>query len=52
MENNPSKSMFVMLRALQSKHVYMGTVSSKVVARRRAKNRVARVSRRVNRGQR
>lgn len=38
------------LYALQGKHVYAGTVPAHVVARRRAKNRRARVSRRVNRG--
>lgn len=32
------------------KHVYAGTVTSKVKAKRRAANKVARVSRRVNRG--
>lgn len=44
--------MNIILRALQSKHIYMGTVPAKVKARRRAANKVARVSRRRNRGQR
>lgn len=35
--------------ALQQKHVYGGTVPYEVVQKRRAKNRVARKSRRVNR---
>jgi len=39
----------IMLHALQSKHVYAGTVPATVVARRRAKNKVARQSRRANR---
>lgn len=37
------------LAALQSKHVYAGTVPAATVARRRAKNKVARKSRRINR---
>ena len=40
------------LRALQSKHVYAGTVPAKEIARRRAANKVARVSRRKNRSKR
>lgn len=35
--------------ALQSKHIYMGTVSYKEKNRRRAANKVARLSRRRNR---
>lgn len=35
--------------ALQSKHVYMGTVSYVEKMRRRAKNKAARISRRKNR---
>lgn len=35
--------------ALQSKHIYMGTVSRVEKARRRAKNKVAKMSRRKNR---
>lgn len=37
------------LFALQSKHIYAGTVPEAVVAKRRAKNKVARHSRRINR---
>lgn len=37
------------LNGLQTKQVYQGTVSRKVVATRRHKGRMARVSRRVNR---
>jgi len=37
------------LSALQTKHVYAGTVDPKEVARRRAANKVARRSRRANR---
>lgn len=36
----------------QLRHVYGGTVPPEVVARRRARNRVARKSRRINRGKR
>lgn len=35
-----------------AKHVYAGTVPDHVIARRRAANKVARASRRTNRGQR
>lgn len=38
-----------MLTALQSKPMYQGTVSRKVIDKRRAKNKVARRSRRINR---
>lgn len=37
------------LVALQSKHIYAGTVPAAEIARRRAKNRQARKSRRINR---
>ena len=37
------------LWTLQSSTIYAGTVSAKEIARRRARNRVARVSRRINR---
>jgi hypothetical protein len=37
------------LSALQNKHVYAGTVPAATVAKRRAKNKVARHSRRINR---
>lgn len=45
----PTRYQLVILRALQSMQIYHGTVTEKVKARRRAKNRVARVSRRANR---
>lgn len=38
-----------MLDALQTKPIYQGTANAKAVARRRAKNKVARRSRRINR---
>ncbi|WP_165350455.1 hypothetical protein [Xylanimonas protaetiae] len=38
------------LRALQGKHVYGGTVPAATVAKRRAANRAARRSRAINRG--
>lgn len=37
------------LNGLQSKHVYAGTVPDKTIKRNRAKNKVARKSRRANR---
>ena len=37
------------LAGLQSKPMYQGTANTQAVARRRAKNRVARRSRRINR---
>ncbi len=40
------------LMALQGKHVYQGTVPHHVKMRRRAANKVARASRRLNRGAR
>lgn len=49
MTSKPSPYSLAILRALQGKHVYAGTVSAKVKATRRAANRVARVSRRINR---
>lgn len=39
----------ILLRALQSKHIYAGTVPPEVVARRRKRNKAARVARRANR---
>jgi hypothetical protein len=42
----------VVLGALQRKHVYGGTVPPEIVAKRRAANKRARASRRINRGQR
>ena len=44
----PSPFTLAILRALQGKHVYGGTVA--VIARRRAANKVARRLRRINRG--
>lgn len=51
---NPSVVQYqrTILHALQGQHIYAGTVPAHVKARRRAKNKVARVSRRKNRGQR
>lgn len=37
------------LGALQGKHIYGGTVPAETVANRRAKNKAARRSRRINR---
>ena len=42
----------LVLAAMQRKHVYAGTVPEHVKARRRAANKRARASRRINRGQR
>lgn len=42
----------IVLGALQGKHIYAGTVPDHVKARRRAANKRARASRRINRGQR
>lgn len=39
----------LILNALQAKHIYAGTVPAAEVARRRAKNKAARRSRRINR---
>lgn len=39
----------IILNALQAKHVYAGTVPAAEVARRHAKNKAARRSRRINR---
>ena len=47
--NEFQQLVFVGLNTL-GKHVYQGTVSEAVVSKRRAKNKVARKSRRVNRG--
>jgi len=44
--NNYAVSIFL---ALQSKHIYLGTVSNTIKARRRAKNKMAKLSRRKNR---
>lgn len=48
----PSTYSLAVLSGLQGKHVYAGTVPAHVKAARRAANKVARVSRRRNRGQR
>lgn len=48
-----SKQMLAVLNflAMQGKlRLYQGTVPAKVVARRRARNKRARISRRINRG--
>lgn len=47
-EQRNATGMLVALGALK-KHLYEGTVPAHVVARRRAKNKVARASRRLNR---
>jgi hypothetical protein len=39
----------VILYALQRKHIYAGTVPEATVEKRRAKNKVARKQRRINR---
>ena len=44
------QAIFLGLNSIPGLHVYAGTVSEEEVARRRAKNKVARKSRRVNRG--
>lgn len=48
--NNPSSLSLGILAGLQTKHVYGGTVDPTEVKRRRAANKVARRSRRINRG--
>ena len=49
--SGPSRSSVGILKALNSsaKHIYGGTVAPNEIARRRAKNKVARKSRRANR---
>lgn len=48
--DGPSRYSRLILAGLQrASHVYAGTVPAHVTARRRAKNRVARASRRTNR---
>ena len=44
------QAIFLGLNSIPGLHVYAGTVSEAEVARRRAKNKVARQSRRRNRG--
>lgn len=46
----PTIDQMVFLNALQDKPVYLGTVSQKTKEKHRAKNKVARASRRKNRG--
>ena len=48
--NSFIQAIFLGLNSIPGKHVYEGTVPEAEVARRRAKNKVARKSRRVNRG--
>lgn len=50
MNSSTARYQRTILHALQSHHIYAGTVPAHVKARRRAKNKVARVSRRRNRG--
>ena len=44
------QAIFLGLNSIPGLHVYAGTASEAEVARRRAKNKVARKSRRANRG--
>jgi hypothetical protein len=46
---HPSAYALIVLEALQHKHMYAGTVPAHVKARRRAKAKVAKASRKVNR---
>ncbi len=48
--DGPTSHQLAILKALQGKHVYMGTVSAKVKKQRRARGKVAKASRRINRG--
>lgn len=48
-DTEPSLYQLLILRGLQDKPMYEGTVPAKTVAIRRAKNKVARASRRQNR---
>lgn len=45
----PTTYQLAVLNALQLQHIYYGTVEPHVIAKRRAKNKVARLQRRVNR---
>ena len=49
MHANPTPSSLAMLTALQARKVYEGTVSAKTVRSRRAANKAATKSRRINR---
>jgi hypothetical protein len=51
-ESSPTQRAILFALNNTGKHVYAGTVPAHVKARRRAANKVARVSRRINRGQR
>ncbi len=44
------KAAGTILKALQGKHVYLGTVTEKTKATRRKKNKLARAARRAQRG--
>lgn len=48
----PTPYALAILNGLQSMRVYQGTVPAHVVATRRLRNRMARVSRRINRASR
>ena len=50
LQNGFQQAVFLGLNSIPGLHVYAGTVSEADVARRRAKNKVARKSRRANRG--
>ena len=45
-----NREAFIMAMNVRQSPIYAGTVSAKVIAKRRARNRMARVSRRANRG--
>ena len=48
----PSTYEFAILRGLQNRKLYQGTVEPGVKSTRRARGKVAKLSRKVNRGQR
>jgi len=48
-DEDPNRVLVLVALQLLKKHVYAGTVPEKEIARRRAKNKVARKSRSVNR---
>jgi hypothetical protein len=50
MEKTPDHYQLMILNGMQAKPMYQGTVPAAIKARRRAKNRTARKSRRYNRG--
>lgn len=45
----PTSYQLAILQALQTKPMYLGTVDSRTVTRRRAKNKAARMARRARR---